>query len=85
MRLINADTLKAEFTGNFQNSYCSAEIKALIDLAPTIDPVKHAKWKYYHKQGIAVCTYCSFERNLDEDFGRAVSCPNCGAKMDLEV
>ena len=40
------------------------------------------KWKYYKKQGIAVCTNCSFERKLDDDFGRAVSCPNCGAKMD---
>lgn len=36
------------------------------------------------KQNIAVCTECSFERNLDDNFGRAVSCPNCGCKMDLE-
>lgn len=36
MRLIDADTLKAEFTGNFQNEYTKAEIHALIDLAPTI-------------------------------------------------
>ena len=52
--------------------------------APTVDAVEvvHAKWKYYHKQNIAVCTNCSFERNLDADFGKAVSCPNCGAKMD---
>lgn len=48
------------------------------------DAVKHGRWKYYHKQNIAVCTNCSFERNLDADFGKAVSCPNCGAKMDLE-
>lgn len=38
-------------------------------------------WKYYHKQNIAVCTECGFERDLDENFGRAVSCPNCGAYM----
>ena len=43
---------------------------------------KHGRWKYYHKQNIAVCTNCSFERDLDVNFGRAVSCPNCGAKMD---
>ena len=56
----------------------------IIDDAPTVDAVEvvHAKWKYYHKQKIAVCTKCSFERNLDADFGKAVSCPNCGAKMD---
>ena len=56
----------------------------LIDEAPTVDAVEvvHGRWKYYHKQNIAVCTNCSFERNLDADFGKAVSCPNCGAKMD---
>ena len=45
-------------------------------------PVVHGKWKYFQKKNIAVCTNCSFERNLDDNFGRAVSCPNCGAKMD---
>lgn len=25
-----------------------------------------------------------FERNLNTDFGRAVVCPNCGARMDEE-
>lgn len=43
---------------------------------------KYGQWKYYHKQNKAVCTNCSFERNLDENFGRAISCPNCGAKME---
>ena len=51
--------------------------------APTVDAVEvvHGRWKYYHKQNIAVCTNCSFERDLDVNFGRAVSCPNCGADM----
>lgn len=51
---------------------------------PIVDDVEvvHGRWKYYHKKNIAVCTNCSFERNLDENFGKAVSCPNCGAKMD---
>ena len=39
-------------------------------------------WKYYHKQNKAVCTSCSFERDLDDNFGKAIACPNCGAKMD---
>lgn len=50
--------------------------------AADVAPVRRGKWRYYHKQNIAVCTECSFERNLDANFGRAVSCPNCGAKMD---
>ena len=39
-------------------------------------------WKYYHKQNKAVCTSCSFERDLDANFGKAIACPNCGAKMN---
>ena len=49
--------------------------------AADVAPVRHGKWRYYHNQNIAVCTECSFERNLDANFGRAVSCPNCGADM----
>ena len=41
-------------------------------------------WKYYHKQNKVVCTSCSFERDLDANFGKAIACPNCGAKM-IEV
>ena len=56
----------------------------MIEDAPVADvaPVVHGRWRYFHKQNIAVCTECSFERDLDTNFGRAVNCPNCGAKMD---
>lgn len=50
--------------------------------AADVAPVVHGRWRYFHKQNIAVCTECSFERYLDTNFGRAVNCPNCGAKMD---
>lgn len=50
--------------------------------AADVAPVVHGRWKYYHKQNKAVCAHCSFERDLDENFGAAISCPNCGAKMD---
>lgn len=49
--------------------------------AAEVAEVRHAEWKYYHKQNKAVCTNCSFERDLDTNFGRAVTCPNCGALM----
>lgn len=55
-----------------------AENLPVADVAPVV----HGRWKYYHKQNKAVCTHCSFERDLDENFGAAISCPNCGAKMD---
>lgn len=54
------------------------------DPAADVEPVRHGRWKYYRKRGFAVCTECSFERKLDADFGRAIACPNCGAKMDVE-
>lgn len=57
-------------------------MEELEEDAADVAPVIFAKWKYYHKQNIAVCTHCSFERDLDADFGRAVACPNCGARMD---
>lgn len=67
-------------------AYYSAMSRALrfAKDAPTLDyaPVRHSKWKYYHKQNRAVCMACSFERDLDADFGAAVCCPNCGARMD---
>ena len=39
------------------------------------------RWKYYNKHNKDVCTICSFERDLDANFGKAISCPNCGAYM----
>ena len=47
-------------------------------------PVVHGRWKYFHKQNAAVCLNCSFERDLDANFGSAVACPNCGVRMHKE-
>lgn len=94
MRLIDADTLKAEFTGNFQDEYCIAQIKAMIDIRPTVefDPVRHGKWKQIssiRKIGelnipISKCSCCNFSFcdifNSDEFYS---FCPNCGARMDV--
>ena len=62
--------------------YCTEDVN--LDSIPAADvaPVRYGRWKYYHKQNKAVCTCCSFERDLGVDFGRAVACPNCGALMD---
>lgn len=59
------------------------EVYEMIEYAPAVDAVEvvHAKWVYYKKKDIAVCSSCSFERKLDDDFGKAISCPNCGADM----
>jgi hypothetical protein len=90
MRLIDADELTFQLKGihYYLRDSEAAEVAAriLVAASPTIDatPVVHGRWKYYHKQNMAVCTNCSFERDLDTNFGKAVSCPNCGALMDLK-
>lgn len=45
MRLINANTLKGEFTGNFMDAYPTALVHALIDAQPTIDAVPVVRCK----------------------------------------
>ena len=56
--------------------------RAAVNDAPTVREEKFVwRWKYFHKQNIAVCPNCSFERDLDANFGKAISCPNCGADM----
>ena len=86
MRLIDADALK---TKGFADEYTGEGIVYVedIDNAPTISPDSlrpKGRWRHYNKRGIAVCTNCSFERNLFANFGKAISCPNCGADMREE-
>lgn len=50
--------------------------------AADVEPVVLARWRFFKKQNKAVCTNCSWERDLDWNLGRAVACPNCGATMD---
>lgn len=63
--------------------YCKEEAISCVESAPAEDvcPVVRGSWKYFRKQNKAVCTVCSFERDLDNNFGKAIACPNCGADM----
>jgi hypothetical protein len=82
MRPIDADVFE-----KFIRENCSDSLEdlwcELVRRQPTIEvvPVVHGEWKYYRKKCIAVCKNCSFERNLNENFGMAIVCPNCGADM----
>ena len=93
-KLIDADALKAEFTGNFQEEWHYTAIRAMIDVAPTVDaePVKHGRWmsfeEYCQKLGADPKTYtggwsfCSeCEKPMRSYYGWNY-CPNCGTKMD---
>jgi len=82
---------KAQFTGNFQDAYPTAQIHALIDTVPAEDvrPVVHGKWeiRYPDLEPMGSFWYCSNCGEDDEDWGCRPTwrfCPNCGARMDLE-
>ena len=92
MRLIDADTLKAEFTGNFNELWHYIAIKALIDCAPTIDPKDlrpKAKWRTLDDCSNAgvYCTRC-YKKVYRVDYAnqkvKSRFCPNCGAEMEDE-
>ena len=72
------------------NVWCDQKIEGLADdvmyiIDNGVTVQERGNWKYYHKRNKAVCTNCSFERDLDANFGKAIACPNCGARMDLEA
>lgn len=92
MRLIDADTLKAEFTGNFNELWHYTGINALIDCAPTIDPKDlrpKAKWRTLDDCSNAgvYCTRC-YKKVYRVDYAnqkvKSRFCPNYGAEMEGE-
>lgn len=52
-RLIDANTLKAEFTGNSHENWHYTAVRAMIDVAPTVDavPVIRCKDCKYYREG----------------------------------
>lgn len=86
-RYIDATLLKAEFTGNFIDTYSPALIKAIIDGQPTVDvqKVRHGKWI----RGSYVCGEYEFKCSVcgNTEWHTSYStpfCPHCGARMDLD-
>lgn len=93
MRLFDADKWAQYYSEErnrtpVANDYEAGQNDALdrvdtwMEEQPTIEaaPVVHGRWKYGTRA--AVCSGCGFERHLDDNFGAAVACPNCGARMD---
>jgi hypothetical protein len=89
-RYINANLLKAEFTGNFTKDYAVPLIKSIIDQQPTADveEIRHGKWIYCgHHEMMGHAFQCSVcERWMFTNFPKHVLeeqpyC-HCGAKME---
>lgn len=89
MRLIDADKLLEILKGihgiehtRYEDGLDTAE--AVIDVAETIEPVKHGHWidtgraDYYLNKEYR-CSCCD-----SVDYMRSPYCCNCGAKMDEE-
>lgn len=85
-RLIYANKLREQFDDIPPYiGLAGSLVQQYIDKAPTVDAVEvvRGRWKYGTRA--AVCSVCGFERHLDDNFGAAISCPNCSAKMDGDV
>ena len=86
-RLIDANALKAEFTGNFHEMWHYTGIRAMIDVAPTVDAVEVAHGRWERRTDVIGFVRCSACRdcNIYDDWADGKKwnyCPNCGAKMD---
>lgn len=82
-RLINVTCLIDAINDElYMDESTKAAFRSIVYQQPLIDdaPVVHGRWKYGTRA--AVCSECGFERHLDDNYGRAIACPNCGAKMD---
>lgn len=89
-KYIDANLLKAEFTGDFTKAYAVPLIKSIIDQQPTADvqEVRHGKWIYkgHHEiMGYAfqcsVCERWMFANSIKNVVGEYPYC-HCGAKME---
>lgn len=91
-RLIDADKLKAHYAwwGNDGAEYRErkADFDVIVDLQPTVDPVKHGRWLPYEfatNKRWRKCSVCGTADEYINEFGLVAIrnyCPNCGAKMD---
>lgn len=95
-RYIDANLLKAEFTGNFTKAYAVSLIKSIIDQQPTADvqEVKHGHWTFRYegtyKRSKCYCSVCGKSNGIAGRNQMRPYCPWCGAKnleekIDAEI
>lgn len=95
-RLIDADVVLAGIdqiwdanpTENPYTDFGQAldSVSEIVEMAPTIDPVKHGKWTFEpfylgRAHAVVICSECggAFDGSVGFHY-----CGNCGAKMDGE-
>lgn len=94
-RLIDADKLKAHYawwkggSREMTMDEAKSDFDCIIDLQPTVEPIKNGYWIVDRKYGndvmsgerMVLCSVCG-KGTLD---GKHNYCPNCGARMLVEV
>lgn len=58
-------------------------IDAIVESAPTVDPVKHGEWRYDEALELEWCSECGFGKRKGDKRWYSY-CPNCGAKNEVE-
>lgn len=86
-KYIDANLLKAEFTGNFTKDYGVPLIKSIIDqqTAADVQEVKHAKWVYSGEYvQCSNCEHVTDDFCYDDEMNMILPhyCSNCGARME---
>ena len=83
---------ECEYSKKQRSVMCDAcylgSAKEVIEEVPTIDPVKHGKWKPFDLtwgRSVYACTNCGEAFEVPTEIGNPIYtyCPNCGARMDL--
>lgn len=88
-RLIYADKLKAHYawweggSREMTMDEAKSDFDSIIDLQPTVDPIKHGRWVIEPDATIMHCDVCGwvfeYYGGLEEEWN---NCPHCGAQMD---
>ena len=89
MRLIDADEfIKWLDVGHLRSPsevcYSEGDVKVMIDIQPTVDPVVHGRWHlgcngFDCRCSVCGCEFDNLANDVYEDWNY---CPNCGAEMD---
>lgn len=69
--------------------YAHSEAIDIVTSSPTVDPSKHGRWESVEGSLRVTCSACRIQNS---NYGSQPThyrffsyCPDCGAKMDLEV
>ena len=88
MRPIDADAMDVENIYCYYSDHCRSEdVQEWVDEQPTLDlePVRHGRWKERPRVWGMVKECSVYHQTHTVPPGTHHYCPNCGAKMDLEV